>query len=186
MRGAIARVTVTGDNPFTLLTFIAGPALLTNASSVLALNTANRYGRAFDRTKEVGRELEGTPPEASLFEVRVQLLDRLVLRTALLLRAQTAFYVAVGLFVLSALLSLTGAALGIDHPRLLDSFAVGGFALGVLATVSLGCGCYFTVRETRLAMSNLREEETLLLTSVPGHPRASPGQSGKYATRRIP
>ena len=37
------------DNPFTSLSLIAAPAVLTNASSVLALGTSNRFARAIDR-----------------------------------------------------------------------------------------------------------------------------------------
>jgi hypothetical protein len=169
------------SNPFTLLTFISAPALLTNACSVLALNAASRYGRAFDRMKAVGRELEGTPPENPVFAVRLRLLDRLVLRVKMLLRAQIAFYVAVGLFALSALVSLTGAALSVEHHYLLESTAVGGFALGVLATASLVRGCFLTVGETRLAMVNLREEETLLLAAVPRHPEGRSDTGGPSA-----
>jgi hypothetical protein len=83
------------DNPFTLLAFIGGPAILTNASCLLALNTANRYGRAFDRAKEVGRELEHAPCGEGLAPFRLRLLSHLIARAALLLRAQTAFYRAV-------------------------------------------------------------------------------------------
>ena len=36
-------------NLFALLTLVVAPAVLTNASSVLALNTANRFGRVVDR-----------------------------------------------------------------------------------------------------------------------------------------
>jgi hypothetical protein len=154
---------MTGDNPFTLLTFIAAPAVLTNASSILALNTANRYGRAFDRTREVGRELELSPAQDVLRDFRLRLLERLTARALLLLRAQTAFYVALGLFVLSALVSLLGAAIGMDHPDVFRPFAALGFALGALATVRMVQGCAYTVQETRLAMSSLREEGALLL-----------------------
>ncbi len=153
---------MTADNPFTLLTLIAAPAVLTNASSVLALTTANRYGRAFDRTREVGKELEGTPPQDEMLSFRLKLLERLITRAGLLLRAQTAFYAAIGLFVLSAIVSLLGAALNLGHPDVLRALALLGFAIGALATVCLVHGCVLTVRETRLAMANLREEETLL------------------------
>jgi hypothetical protein len=163
------------ENPFTLLTFIAAPAILTNASSVLALNTANRYGRAFDRAREVGRELERTPPEDALASFRTRLLERLTTRALLLLRAQTAFYVALGLFVLSALVSLLGAAVGIDHPQVFRPFAALGFGIGAFATVRLAQGCFYTVQETRLAMASLRDEARLLLARhgqpVAGEPR---------------
>jgi len=37
------------DNPFASLSLIAAPAVLTNASSVLALGTSNRFARAIER-----------------------------------------------------------------------------------------------------------------------------------------
>jgi hypothetical protein len=39
------------SNLFALLTLIVAPAVLTNASSVLGLNTANRFGRIVDRSR---------------------------------------------------------------------------------------------------------------------------------------
>jgi len=41
------------QNPFAALTFVAAPALLTNASSVLALGTINRMLRTRDRMHEL-------------------------------------------------------------------------------------------------------------------------------------
>jgi hypothetical protein len=161
-----------GENPFTLLTLIAAPAVLTNASCLLALNTANRYGRAFDRTKEVGRDLEHAPDDG-LLAFRVELLHLLIARATLLLRAQTAFYLAIGLYVLSAVGALVGAALGIEHPALLGALAATSFALGALATVCVVVGCMFTVLETRLAMEGLRQEENLLVA------RHSRGRRGR-------
>ncbi len=153
------------DSPFTLLTFIAAPAILTNASSVLALNTANRYGRAFDRTKEISEQLD-LPPVAGgddLRPFRVRLIQLLIARAGLLLRAQTCFYVAIGLFVLSALVSLVGSAMGLERTAWVRPMAVTGLGIGVLATSCLVLGCVLTVKETQLAMTSLREEETRLL-----------------------
>lgn len=42
-----------GTNPLGILTFIVAPAILTNASSVMALGTANRFARAIDRAREL-------------------------------------------------------------------------------------------------------------------------------------
>src|SRR2546429_9139518 len=41
------------QSPFAVLTFIAAPALLTNASSVLALSTINRMLRTRDRMSQL-------------------------------------------------------------------------------------------------------------------------------------
>ena len=39
------------QNPFALLSLIAAPAVLTNAASVLALSTSNRFLRASERMR---------------------------------------------------------------------------------------------------------------------------------------
>ena len=45
-------------NPFGLLTFIVAPAILTNASSVMALGTSNRFARTVDRVRKLSALLE--------------------------------------------------------------------------------------------------------------------------------
>lgn len=44
------------NNPFAILTFIAAPAILTNATSVLAMSTINRMLRTRDRMHELLKE----------------------------------------------------------------------------------------------------------------------------------
>ena len=46
-------------NPFAVLTFIVAPAILTNASSVMALGTSNRFARAIDRARSLATALQG-------------------------------------------------------------------------------------------------------------------------------
>src|SRR5665213_3148005 len=38
-------------NPFVVPSYVGGPALLTNATSLLVLSTANRFARAIDRSR---------------------------------------------------------------------------------------------------------------------------------------
>jgi uncharacterized protein DUF2721 len=45
-------------NPFAVLTFIAAPAILTNAFSALALGTSNGFARAIDRARSLAAALE--------------------------------------------------------------------------------------------------------------------------------
>ena len=40
------------SNPFAILTLIAAPAVLTNAASLLALGTSNRFARNIDRSRQ--------------------------------------------------------------------------------------------------------------------------------------
>ena len=47
-------------NPFAVLSLIVAPAILTNASSVLIMNTSNRLARGADRARELSKQLEET------------------------------------------------------------------------------------------------------------------------------
>src|SRR5687768_8595489 len=51
-------VEFSASNPFALLSLIAAPAVLTNAMSVLALSTSNRFLRAGERLRALSSELE--------------------------------------------------------------------------------------------------------------------------------
>jgi len=155
-------VTPLPGNLFALLTLIVAPAVLTNASSVLALNTANRFGRAIDRSRQLVDEMERARPDAELNAIRVRQLGRLRRRAGMLLRAQTCFYAALGLFVTTALVSVAGAALAQGHPAGYHLAGVSGLVVGTAATASLVYGCTLLVRETRLALLSLSEETALL------------------------
>ena len=61
------------DNPFIVLTVIAAPAVLTNASAVMSLTTSNRIARAVDRGRALVAELskpEPMPVEKRQFRIR--------------------------------------------------------------------------------------------------------------------
>jgi len=151
------------SNLFALLTLIVAPAVLTNASSVLGLNTANRFGRIVDRSRQLVEEMERARGDAELNAIRLSNVVRLRFRAGLLMRAQTCFYGALGLFVLGALVSVLGAALGSSsHPLAYRVAAVAGFLIGATAAGSLFYGCTLLIRETRMALLSLSEETALL------------------------
>src|SRR5213594_968337 len=90
-------VTLT-QSPFAVLTFIAAPALLTNATSVLALSTINRMLRTRDRMHELfNRSEAGGQSEAETKRLLDQ-VDRVERQALLLLRALHSIYVALGSF----------------------------------------------------------------------------------------
>jgi hypothetical protein len=117
-------------NLFALLTLIVAPAVLTNASSVLALNTANRFGRVVDRSRQIVEEMEKTYGDAALNSIRVRQVGRLRRRAGMLIRAQTCFYAALGLFVAAALVSVLGGALASGHSFGYRVAAILGFLVG--------------------------------------------------------
>src|SRR6266850_3010914 len=72
-----------GTNPFGILTFIVAPAILTNASSVMALGTSNRFARAIDRARALSAQIEGKEndpdPEIGLRIRQLRVAERRVL-----------------------------------------------------------------------------------------------------------
>jgi hypothetical protein len=74
-------------DPFSILTVVVAPAVLTNASSVLALGTNNRLARVADRTHAVTAQLAKLEPGASDHELSTAVLAALQTRAQLLLQA---------------------------------------------------------------------------------------------------
>jgi hypothetical protein len=148
------------SNPFAALGAVAGPAVLTNACSVLAMGTSNRLGRVVDRTRVVVRELRDTAPDGSERPGLLVQLDTLEKRSTMLLAALRDFYTALGLFAAAALLSALGSVLGLysQSAALFNVVAVLALSAGVIAVASLVRGCVVIATETRLAVQQLQEE----------------------------
>jgi uncharacterized protein DUF2721 len=150
------------DNPFAVLTAVVAPAILTNACSVLALGTGNRIARVVDRTRVINAEMPSLQPGSQEFQARVRQLERLRERSRLLLGALRIFYAALGSFAASALISVVGSALAFYEMGLaFHAAAALGLATGAFAVSGLVAGCFFMVRETRLAVQHITEEADL-------------------------
>ena len=147
------------NNPFMVLTAIVAPAILTNASSVLALGTSNRLGRVVDRTRIVAGYVASYDPSSQNFKEWSGQLAALESRAQMLIRALRLFYAALGLFAASALVSVAGstaAFYGFHH--LFGVIAVLATLTGASAVVGLSVGCTLMVNETRLAVKSLTVE----------------------------
>src|SRR5438132_5390977 len=93
--GIMDTITLT-QSPFAVLTFIVAPALLTNASTVLALSTTNRMLRTRERMQELFAKSETgkqSEPESARLIEQVNRVER---QAVLLLRALRSIYVALG------------------------------------------------------------------------------------------
>lgn len=149
-----------GANPLGILTFIVAPAILTNASSIMSLGTANRFARAIDRARELSAQVEGkdrdSTPELALKFRQLASAER---RALYLVRALTAFYTSVGCFAAAALISLLGAVLFatghevMNRPILIAALCAGAAGVGGLVT-----GSGLLVWETRMALRILSDE----------------------------
>ena len=138
------------QNAFQLLTFIAAPALLTNASTVLVLSTSNRFARAVDRARTL--ELSGAPD-------RVEALTRVTRRALALNRALTAFYVAIASFAIGTFSELLGGGVAaIVRGEIAPVITMVGLFVATIGTIAIATGAAFLVAETWDAYSGLREE----------------------------
>ena len=147
------------DNPFSVLTAVVAPAVLTNASSVLCLGTGNRLARVVDRTRVVTKELAAFQPGSAGYQFHVRQLEHLAVRARLLYRALRVLYSSLGSFAAAALLSLVGSALSFFSLRVaFEAAALIALGIGVFAVSTLVFGCILMVRETRVAVQTIAEE----------------------------
>jgi len=149
--------TLLTNNPFAVLTFIAAPALLTNASCLLALSTINRLLRTRESMRELLKESENaTQPRGPKFLEHVNRVER---QASMLLRALHFIYVALGAFVAATLVTLLGAVAGQFGNELLMRIVVGvGLGLGFAGVAGLVGGCVNLFHATQLSLMNIREE----------------------------
>jgi hypothetical protein len=151
--------TAIASNPFGVLTAVVAPAILTNASSVLALGTSNRLARVVDRTRIVAAERARLEPGSPDYQAWSGQLTALEVRAQLLLKALRLFYAGLGLFAASALVSVGGSIAAYYNQKALFEFAAAiAILTGASAVTGLVVGCILMVRETQLAVRILAEE----------------------------
>jgi hypothetical protein len=146
-------------NPFAVLTAVVAPAILTNASSILALGISNRLARVVDRTRIVAGELAAFKVGSTDYDAWSRQLDGLQLRAQLLLKALRAVYASLGLFAAATLVSIGGSIGSYYAQRVIfESAAILAVVTGASAVLGLSIGCVLMVRETHIAVQNLGEE----------------------------
>lgn len=137
------------DNPLQSLTFIAAPALLTNACSLLVLSTSNRFARAVDRARALAQRPADDDDDG-------QALARVEKRAFILVRALTGFYTAVGSFACSTFMGLLGSAIeSIGHQRGSAFFTEAALALATIGVLSIAIAAAHLVVETWIAYRGL-------------------------------
>jgi hypothetical protein len=152
------------SNPFAVLSLIVAPAILTNASSVLAMSTSNRLARAVDRARELSRQLEAAQDLASPEAMRrLHELSAAEERSILLLRALQSFYTALGAFASATLVSLFGAVLAsLGAGTAVQALEIAAVTAGLVAVGALVNGSVVLLRETRIAVASLSERAGFL------------------------
>ena len=156
-------ITPLAQNPFAALTFIAAPALLTNASSVLAMSTINRMLRTRERMTQLLNKAEAGVHSREDAARIITLVNRIETQAALLLKALHSIYIAIGSFACGTLVTLLGAGVAAVHGDLwLHAIAWVGAGLGIAGVGGLVSGCASLFQATRLSLVNIREEASLI------------------------
>ncbi len=149
------------ENPFSVLSYIVAPALLTNTTALLLMGTTNRFARAVDRARAVAERVTKAAPAADpdldrLTETELGICRR---RVNIIRNAMTAFYTATACLALATLISLAGALLGSARSGALLDVALGiSAAFGVAGVAAIVFGSATLVVESRLgARANIHE-----------------------------
>jgi hypothetical protein len=141
-----------------VLTSMITPAVLISASGTLILSTSNRLGRVVDRVRdlsdrfeELSKQEEKDEGMRKKLEMIFDQLDSLPKRARLLQRAQTTFYLAVGIFVATSVAIGFVAVTATRHGWIPS-------ALGILGASLLFYGSLLLITEARIALgANYRE-----------------------------
>jgi len=153
-------------NPFAAFSLIVAPAILTNASSVLAMSTSNRLARAVDRARDLARQIEALESDRDgpagdrrkTFERMLGELTATEQRTTMLLRVLQSFYFALGGFASSTLAALLGAVLArVTAGPVLALLEIVAVAAGTVGVAALVRGSVILVRETAIAVRVISE-----------------------------
>lgn len=147
-------------NAFAVLSFLAAPAILTNASTVLALGTSNRLARASDRARAAAELIvRSENTNDPLLAMRQEDFGFATRRAELLIIALRRFYLAAGCFAGATCVALIGAFAeyfgikGVDTVMQAATIGAAIFGVGGLAHGSLTL-----LAETRIALRSLERQ----------------------------
>lgn len=152
-------LTPMAQSPFAVVTFIAAPALLTNATTVLAMSTTQRMLRTRESMAGLLARAESPPADATEVGRVLDQIDRVEAQGRLLLGALRTIYIALGAFAGATLVTLLGAALA-PAQGAAWFHVLGALGLG-LGTTGVGCliiGSVRLFRATHLSLVNIRDE----------------------------
>ena len=165
-------------NPFVVLSYVSGPALLTNATSLLLLSTANRFARAIDRSRYL-TGLLGSPALEGLHAVEVAELRTTGRRISLIGLAISGLYLAAAMFALATVVSILGAVLAqLVAGTALDVIIVFAVLLGLAGFAAFVTAALALVIETRLTMAWLANESEAAIAAMERALRQSAGAPG--------
>ncbi len=155
-------------NPFIVLSYVSGPAILTNAAALLLLSTSNRFARAVDRSRQLASDVQTLSAagrtELTIAARRVKLIARTL--SSLYLSAAS-FAVATLMCVLGAVIAETVGGTATDVP------IIAALVCGLVGFIAFVGGAAGLVIESQLAVRALThetDEALALLAQAAGQP----------------
>jgi hypothetical protein len=141
------------NNPFIVLSYVSGPAILTNAAALLLLSTSNRFARAIDRSRWLTANVEELSPAGRSELILVARRVRLIART------MSSLYLSAAMFAVATLMSVLGAVLAeITKGSATDIPIVVALVCGLIGFSAFVVGAVGLVVESRLAVRALTHE----------------------------
>lgn len=152
-------------SPITAFTLIATPAVLTNAAAILIMSTSNRFSRTLDRGRMLAHQLDNGDLSRTQRSLRMSQFERAQVRTFLLLKALSSFYLALGILAVTSVLSIVGITVSALTDLAITFAPWVAVWAGCLGVSILAVGCVFLLKETRLAVESITEEAQHLRSS---------------------
>ena len=156
------------NNPFAVASFIAAPAVLTNATSIMALSTSNRVLRCMDRIREIGGHLKDSSQSSGDQQGhwRKQ-LSRADIQCRMFLRSLRLIYTALACFGMATLVALVGACSfayftgAVAYISGLMSLLTGGTGI-----ICLVIACFLLIRASQLAQLNVMDDLSFIESGI--------------------
>ncbi|MGE0130667.1 MAG: DUF2721 domain-containing protein [Blastocatellales bacterium] len=139
-----------------VLSAMITPAVLISACAALIFSTSTRLSRVVDRVRDLAQTIERLSKDEAIDfpDDRRAEVDRQIaihaIRSRLIQRSLTSFYVSLSLFV--------AATAAIGFVAVFNRAAWLPNVLGIIGTVFLFYGCVMLIAETRLALRSVKSE----------------------------
>ena len=154
-------------NPFIVLSYVSGPAILTNAAALLLLSTSNRFARAIDRSRQLVGEIRELSDSG---RAELAIAAR---RVKLIARTMSSLYLSAASFAVATLMSVLGAVVAESSGGLAAEIAIiVALLCGLIGFAAFVTGAIGLVIESQLAVRALTHEtdEALALLAKMANP----------------
>lgn len=150
-----------------VLSYVSGPALLTNATALLLLSTTNRFARTIDRSRYLSDLLNRATANLAHGMAEVAELRVVGRRIRLIGTAIAAFYLAAAMFALATVTSIIGAVIAEEAGGAsLDVVVLFAAGLGGVGFAAFVAAAFALVVEARLAIQALRLESAAAIGAM--------------------